>query len=45
MPLDQKGLKTQKGLRVSRDLRTIDVNRLSTKQLLNNFLERFFGKA
>ena len=40
MPLDQKGLKTRKGLRVSRDLRTIDVNRPSTKQLLSHFLEK-----
>ena len=45
MPLGQKILKTQKGLRVSSDLRTIDVNRPSTKQLLNNFLGQFFRKA
>ena len=45
MPLDKNGLKTRKSLRVSRDLRTIDVNRPSTKQLLNNFLGRFLRKA
>ena len=33
MPLDQKGLETRKGLRVSRDLRIIDVNRPSTKTI------------
>ena len=44
MPLNQKGLTTRKGLRVSRDFRTTDVNRPSTKQLLNNFLGRFLKK-
>ena len=44
MPLDQKGLTTGKGLRLSRDLRTIDVNRTSIKQLLNNFLGRLLKK-
>ena len=41
MPLDQKGLTTGKGLRVSRDLRTVDVNRTSTKQ----FFGATFKKA
>ena len=45
MPLDQKGLKTRKGLRISGDLKTVDVNRPSTKQMLNNFLGRFFRKV
>ena len=42
MPLDQKGLETRKGLRVSRDLRIIDVNRPSTKTIAKQFFGVIF---
>ena len=39
MPLDQKGLETRKGLRVSRDLR---INRPSTKTIAKQFFGAIF---